>query len=645
MPAATSRRSLAAALAASALACGGSQTSGGPGPGPEPAGYLGPSIALDAPPRGAMLEGEGGAVALAGRICDAVHPLAAATVNGAAVPLGRAAQPGACRPWSVEVEPRVGLNVVRGEVMNAAGEVGTLAQAFLRAPAYFDAEGDGARAGSGIVLQLGQDFLDDGDRTTLDDVASVIERVVGDQDLDLAVGPVRFASPDQDGDGEIDSVTHGCVFWNERNKRTGFEAWKSGPLTHGGVSLDALSLEDGGIAARLSIRDLRVPFGVMGNVDSGCLGDAQDTVHGDVTVAVIAVEAHAAVGLDGEGRPSVSFTSTEANLTNLDIDIELGWLVDWTGLGSLIGDTIEANVRGRIQSALRDRVRDALGEELARALPALAELGGEIALPPELGGGTIVLESEIDRLEFTSSHALVGASVRVRASGPAAERAEARGAMRLGGAPPDPSALEGDALALAVGDDVLNQVLHAAWLAGAFDLADLGALVPSGGPWPDARITLRSTLPPVVMPRPGDTGGADLGWGDVAFDISLAGERGAASVRGFLSLGAGLERIEAAGGGLRLVFSPDPRVDVQVTHVDWDHLPTTRKLTEGLVRTALENALPDVLGQAVRAFPLPRLDLGALDPSLAGLALGVEATRAERLGRYSVVAGGVVAGP
>jgi hypothetical protein len=341
----------------------------------------------------------------------------------------------------------------------------------------------------------------------------------------------------------------------------------------------------------------------------------------------------------------VTFPSTTATLTNLDIDIQLGWLVDWTGLGSLIGDTIEANVRGRIQSALRDGVRDAVGAQLAAVLPALASFGGELTLPAALGGGGVVLESGLDRLEFTAGHLLLGARVRVNAAAPVPAHAGAAGAMRLGGALPDPAALEGDTIALAIGDDVLNQLLHAAWRAGAFDLADLGSYLPVGGVAPATNIRLASGLPPVVMPRRGGSPGVDVGWGDVAFDIALTGERGAAHLRGNLSLVVGLESLEADAGGLRPVFSPGAEVAVEVTEVDWDHLPTTRRLTEGLVRAMLQNALPDLLGQAVWAFRLPALDLGALDPSLSGQTLAIDAPRAERVGSYHVVSGGVRQGP
>jgi hypothetical protein len=210
---------------------------------------------------------------------------------------------------------------------------------------------------------------------------------------------------------------------------------------------------------------------------------------------------------------------------------------------------------------------------------------------------------------------------------------------------PDPAALEADPVALAVSDDVLNQILHAAWLAGAFDVEDLAAIVPLGDALPGARVALSSGLPPVVIPRRGDSPGVDIGWGELAFDLAFAGPSGAATVRGVLSLVVGLERLEAdASGGLRPVFAPGAEVAVQVTHVDWDHLPTTRRLTEGLVAALVRNALPDLLGR-VASIPLPALDLGALDPGLGPITLALDAPRVDRLGRYTVLAGGVASGP
>ena len=634
---------LGAAAALVATACSRSPEHGG-APGTtldEPAGYLGPTLVLESPARGATLAGEAGPVALHGRACDHVHALVSVTVAGQAVPVPVSAGPG-CVDFEVSMQAAVGVDVVRGEVVNDADERGTLAQAFLLAPAYADLASDGG-VPSGVFLRLGPQLFDDGDRTTLDDVASVVEAVVRGRDLDAVVGDLRFASPDSDGDGRIDAVAHDCVLWTERNHRTGFEAWKEGPLTHGGIHVDSLRLEDGGLGAYLSVRDVRVPFGVMGNVDSGCLGDAQKTVHGQVKVASIAVEVHATVGLDATGHPSVQATSTAATLTGLDIDIDLGVLVDWTGLGSLIGDAIEARVRGPIQAAIRDGARDAVDGEVERAVSALAVLGGRFPLPAAVGGGAIDVAAPLDRLDFAADGAVLGARVAIRAEEPAALRAGAPGPVRLGPALPGLDALGVDPLAVAVSDDVLEEILHAAWMAGALDVPDVAAIVPLRGLGAEAHLALAPALPPVVAPR--DGGGIALAWGDVAFDLSLQSAHGRAHASGWISISVGLTGLapDATGTGLVPALDPDVDVAVQVTGVDWDHLPTSRLLAEGMVQALVANALPGLASRTLPAVPLPALDLGALGPGLPRL--GLEDASSSRAGGYQVVSGAVAALP
>ncbi|MFO0584236.1 MAG: hypothetical protein U0229_18330 [Anaeromyxobacter sp.] len=629
---------------------GGGQGAAGPTPPappvPEPPGYLGPTLALEAPARGAMLDAPG-PLALTGRACDDVHAITSATLGGAPVALSGT---GACRTFAAEVTPRVGLQVLRGEVVNDAGERGTLAQAVLVAPGFFDADGAGASAGSGLLVRLGQGFLDDGDRTTPDDVATVVQAVLDAQDLDAQVGDARIASPDANGDGAIDTKRYSCALYTVTNKRTGYVAWKDGPLTRGPITVDHLALEQGGVVARITVHALRVPFGVTGNVDSGCLGDAQDTVHGDVTVRALTLEAHAAVAAGAAGEPTLAVTSTSAALDGLDIDIALGRLVDWTGLGSLIGDGIESVVRGPIQAALRDGVRTALDSRLRRLLPAVAAMGGSVRLPSALGGGALALETGLDLADFTPERALVGLRVRVRPPEGAggALHAGARGAMRLGGGLPAEAALAGDALAVGLADDAVNQLLHAAWAAGALEVSKLALEggVP-GSPGVHAVVSVAPALPPVVMPRRDGGAGLELGWGEVAFDVALAGPRGSARVTGWLSLVIGLDGlgVDPATGTFRPAFAEAPEVAVELASVDWGELPASRSLTEALMAGVLRAKLAELLGSALGATPLPVIDLGRLDPSLPSLRLGFSGPRDLRSAGYSVVAGGVAALP
>lgn len=632
-----------------ALASGGCGKGADPPP-VEPVSYMGPEITLEAPARGAMLMEGGtglGPVAIRGQACDPVHALASLQIGTEAlVPAGGAA----CQPFQLQVPSRWGLSIVHGEATNDAGEKGYLAQSFIRSPSYFSAaSGDPAsRAESGILLQLNPQFVDDGDRGTPNDIASIVQLALGGLDLDAAVGAVRFAQPDADGDGQIDLISHDCIFWTEWNKRTGFEAWKNGPVTHAGITVDRLALEDGGISARITVWGPRVPFGVLGNLDSGCLGDAQDTVFGDARATALALEGRAAVGFDAQGRPQAEFSSLSATLSGLELDIALGPLVDWTGLGNLIGDAIAAQVQGPIQDAIRGGVRGTLNGRLASVLAALSAFQQSIALPPALGSTELVIESAIDQLDFTKRRAVIGSSIHVRPVAPRPEHLAAApfGAMRTGGARPDGSAFAGASVVLGVADDALNQILHAAWLGGAFDLSDISGLAGLGG-LPGGRLALFSHLPPLVMPREAGAHGVDLGWGDLAFDLSFTSPQGDARVTGFLSLVLPVERLEVAPGGRSFgpVFGPEVQAHVQITQVNWGHRPTARKMFTELLQGAARNVLPGLLAEATRSVPLPDWNLAAVDSSLPSLVLSLQDPQMARLENYHLVAGSVAAQP
>lgn len=628
-------------LLALAAGCGGSPARSGAAA--EPPGYLGPEIALADPPRGAVLVADGpAAVPVAGQACDRAHALAELRVDGQPLPVAAA---GSCVPFSLQHPARLGLNVVHAEAANDAGQLGTLAQSFLWSPDYFGAAGAGdSMAESGVVIQLGPSFLDDGDRSTLNDVASVAQRELGKMDLDAAVGPVRLAQPDADGDGAIDTTRYGCVLYSQLNERTGFEARKAGPFTHGGVTVDRLQLAQGGVALRVTVARPRLPLAVTGYLDSGCLGVARLTVTGDASAAALVLEGQASVGLDAAGRPAVSFPAFAATLVDVGLDIDLGTLANWTGLGSAIGDAIAARFRDQVQAALRGAVQGELAAQLSGALAALAAFQASIALPAEVGGAELDVASALDALDFDAQRAVIGVAVQVvpRAPRPEHQAASPLGAMRMGGARPDATGLAASAIAVGVKDDLLNQLLHAAWLAGAFD-RDLSAL--AAGYLPGARLALLAGLPPVLMPQEGAGPGLDLGWGDVAFELALPAPQGTARARGYLSAVLPIDRLDAGPAGIEIAFAPAAQAWVQVTDVTWGPGPVARESITAILEGAMRNLLPQALAQALRPLPLPRLDLRVLDPGLPALSLSLGAPRMARLGRYEFLAGSVDEAP
>jgi hypothetical protein len=610
----------------------------------EPAGYQGPRLLLESPARGAMLA-EGGAdpapVTLRGRACDEAHAITRLRIGTEEI---RLAGPGPCHAFELAQPARWGLTVIEGEVQNDAGQRGALSQAFLRSPTWFPAAtGPASMAESAVVVQIGPSLLDDGDRSTPDDVATLLERALQGLDLDGVVGALRFAQPDADGDGRLDSRSYDCLFYTVQNRKTGFEAWKSGPLRHAGIAVERLALVDGGVAARLAVRGLRLPFAVTGNLDSGCLGDAQDTVSGEARADALILEAEAQVRIGAGGTAEVAIPAATASLVGLSLALDLGPL-DFVGLGNAIGDAVAAQVRGPAQEAMAAAMTGLLQERLGRAIQALSGLSAAIRLPPEAGGAEILLSSRLDAVDFSPTRGVLASALQLRAAAPRPEHAGGPfGALLLGGALPDASGLAASALALGVKDDALNQLLHAAWQAGALDLADLA--LPAASGLPAGRLSLAPQLPPVLMPRPGSAPWLDLGLGDVAFVLRLPAPTGTVEARGFLSAVLPVDRVEAGPDGLGIVFGPGPELRVEVDQVNWGHPPTSRALAQEILERAGAMLLPQLLGQALRPFPLPQLDLAALDPTFAGVVLRISSPQMAHLAHYQFIAGDLAAVP
>jgi hypothetical protein len=605
-------------------------------------------MSLAAPSQGAMLEqGDTGLspVPVSGEACDPQHAIASLTIDGNPVPTDGTS----CQAFSVVHQSRLGLNVVTGTATDQTGEVATVAWPFLRSPTYFSAEAadPAARATSALLLALGPAFLDDGDRTTPNDLATLAELALAALDVDAAIGPITFAQPDSNGDGQIDTVTHHCVFFTQRNPATGFAAWKNGPATRGAITVDRLALVDGGVSVGVTVLSPSLPFAVTGNVDLGCAGAVQKTVTGDASADALTLSGTAAVALDASGAPSVTFTALTATLQGLALNLDLGAIADLTGLGSAISDALAGEVEGPAQAAIAQALRGALEGRLAEELSALSALQSTITLPPILGGTVLLIESRIDHLEFTKDGALVASSIAVRPATPVAEHVAASpyGAMAQGGALPPVSALGSSSLAAGVSDDALNQLLHAAWLGGAFDSSDLGARLDLG--LPGAKLSIDSRLPPVIMPRLDGAPGVDLGWGDIAFDATLPASSGAVEVRGTLSAVVSVDGFDVAAGGQRFgpAFAPGVAVSIQILEADWGEGPATRMAVTDLLTTAAANFLPAILLEAGRAFPLPSLDLRTVDPAWPSLTVSLTDTRMARLDHYELLTGDVTATP
>lgn len=215
---------------------------------------------------------------------------------------------------------------------------------------------------------------------------------------------------------------------------------------------------------------------------------------------IITVEADAVdlqldilASIDGNGQLVLETADPQLNLVGFDFDI------------SLIPNVLEGLVVGTVQSFLEDRVSQTLDELLPTLLEdRFADLN--IAFQTEILGKDLALEGFLE--EVTVDDLGIALQTGVRIEGERGIDVGSAGYLSTATPPPTPSQV--DDLALAVSDDLLNNVLFQAWRAGLLSLdldsargdIDAGLLTPLGAAG-EARITVDAAVPPVFIEKNG----------------------------------------------------------------------------------------------------------------------------------------------
>jgi hypothetical protein len=572
-----------------------------------------PLISITSPERGATLK-EGTLsemdVSVEGLVTDGVSPITMVRLNGETVDVSG-------EDLSVELSQvhssRWGISVLSAEAEDECGNFGLRAQSYMRSPSYYEAaDGDGAAGAvsQGIAARLNQPVLDDENRADLNDLASLAQAVVGNTDLNAAMPEVLGVSPDEDGDKNIDLVYYNCGLWTEENENTGYKVWKTGDFTTSDPDFEYLRAVDGGVHLRMSMDDIHLPLGLYGNWDAGCLGDADVTVFGTVSVSSARLEATVKISLDGSD-PVVSMEDVTVNLVDPYVDLVfesrfLEWMIE--------------GVVNAVLNSLKGQVEDILGAQLGDAIgPLLKTFLGDFSIAtaieiPEPIGMTLQLGSGLDYLQFAgpegSGHGDLGLYTQVYPSDRAASiPADARGSIRRGGERPGFDDLY--AFGLGLKDDLINQVLWAAWYGGALDIPDAGDLI--GQDLGDISLSFEALSPPVVMPGPGAPGhDIEVGIGDAFIEASVGiPDMGTLHLSMFLSaiIGGSMDLDPTTNELIISLDNTNPQVWVEITEIGE---PAIQGEMSVLFTEVLRAIVPRLLTTVVGSIPLPTFDVGGL---------------------------------
>lgn len=289
---------------------------------------------------------------------------------------------------------------------------------------------------------------------------------------------------------------------------------------------------------------------------------------------------------------------------------------------SILPGSIESAV---LSDTIRTTIEDLLVEQMSALLPTLLDqqlAGLDIALDTEILGNPVSIGAGFGEAAIDRDGLLLVADLSLDMDVPAG--AKPTEGFLLSGAP-DPRPSTSPDLAVLLGDDVVNKLLHDAWRAGVLDLTlstddgslDAFLLSPLGA-GSEASIAIDAGLPPVLV-QVGDR--AMLAFGELVVEIGTPGgengDRLVIDAAGQVPLD-----LELVGGSLTMALGA-PELTLMVRDSDWgaDNETVTNLLEDQLPVELLFSLLGDV------AIPMPTIgDLVLPDAAIGREASGTSTT-------------------
>ena len=458
-----------------------------------------------------------------------------------------------------------GLNLIGTRLEDFAGKRAVDGRAFYWGESYFP----GDFVEKGLRMRLGPDLLDDNDEE-LDDAASLIELAASDPALaDLIVGT------------EIEDENYDFV------------------LT--GMSLNSaivdITPQEGTLVIEAELQDFWLGFDI-----ENILGQSYLNTVGEAEADTVSLQMEVALSMSS-GSLESSAAEANTSLSGFAITVDYfpdfleGYLADWT------------------QDYLQDVASETIQEVVADLLKDFIE-----GLTADTSVSGIDLYTTLDSVEIRSSGIRLTADV-------GAVGADLSSLPRTASSPKTPSpvpswdVLPDTPIALAVDDDMINQVLFSLWSSGSlsgieFSGTELALL--AGAPieaplGPVTGASLGADLPPMLRASESPEMTADMGIGELR--LQIAREDGILhdfSVSAWL----GMEATLTESGNIAVKLDNRPAyIPMEVGVLEWDP-----NLDPSDLSALIRLMMPPLFGRAGSLAPsleVPTVPLGAV--------LGIEA--------------------
>jgi hypothetical protein len=552
------------------------------------------------------LQGEGAdpTVTVTGTVTSDLGDITELTLNDAPVVVG------ADGTFSHDVGVRVGGNTLMLAATDSAGNMRSRVQSFLWSTGYLKPTvAKEGIAPHGLGIWLSQQVLDDGQAAPPTDFAHILNTVLQSLDLGTLIDPNQSVVSSAGYDIYITSIS----------------------LGNSAVTRNAI---DGGLAMQASLT------GIAGGLRFDCTNFACELLGGDssgsFSISSVVVTANVIPSVTAGHTLAVSLSNVSTTVSGLDVSSN-------NGFTNFLLSIIEVFIRDSLVSDLESTLNSTLASELG---PLLADGLGALAFAlsldlPTLGGDSTIpvdLVTDFESVDFDGDPPRGGAFIE---RGGAYTSAMFTPYDNLGIPNRDGCGAGGQSLTLprqaplelGFSDDLLNQILYAAWRGGWLEVEVgpelLASMDLSGLGITDLALTLSGWLAPTVSDCNPD-GDLRIYAGDLQILGSLSLNGNAVTFTGYTSLeGDVVFSVMPQGLGIGIDGIDEAHTEVTI-HED-DQL-AAEPLIKTLLEAALVNAIEGALaGEGLGTIPLPTIDLsGALGLPPGSAVIEVMPTTVER---------------
>lgn len=533
----------------------------------------GPTVTITAPQRAAMLTGNS-TINITGNVKDSVSGVKELKVNGKTI------QPDANGNFRASMKAVWGLNLIVVDTIDKAGNAGFRGQSFLWSTQY-RSPGSSTKAARSAIVRLNKPAIDDGNRSTLNDLASILEKVINSIDIDSQV-PQTLVT------GKYKIPPFG--------PNVSYSVTKNGKVTMGKRTV-TLAPRVGGFTIKSVIYDVKVPL----------RGHAAGFLNKSVTITASSVTLNGSINLSySNGNVNVSVASLTADVSNVKVNA-------FSGIFKFLNGLVTSALRNTIKKSLENAIKKAIPDPIKQFIQGVS-FDKDFTLPTTLSSKVLRLRSQLDYLVFDANGGTLGLAASVTATKGIPDGK--RGTPLRGQTLPSWSNT-GYSFGVGLAYDILNQTLVAAWYSGALnqDISQKLGTVGSGN-LPlnpkNLKMVLDAKLPPILHVGSG-TNNIEIGMGDLLLDVSFnMPGTGQVVAKAYLTARFAAKVSITSNNELTFALNPTPTafaVDIiQISGIGAVNVGEFGKLLQTLAPQISQFISSDIL----RKMPIPNINLGSL---------------------------------